>query len=348
MKILFFNNLYPSLSFPKRAAYAATIAKMLEKNNEVDLCVRYASKYKVLSYIKFYIELFLIGLKKYDLLYINHYTFLIPLIIRLFLYKKQSNLKIIFHWHGEELMNESFLFRILRLLMKRTFTEHSYHVSPSLYYEKVIHDKFAIPREKIFISPSGGVDTSIFTETKQKNTDELHLGFPAALNEHKGLIYLMNLFKNKSEIEKKIGKSVFFHIIAYGEKLGWVMQWIKEKKCNFVIVHESFLRQDLHDFYAQVHITLFLSKRESLGLTVLESMSCGVPVIARGNSSMKELIVPGLNGEVVSNQPSNEELINMISQVYQNLYFYKPRRFVLQYYDAKKVQENFNQFIESI
>ena len=55
----------------------------------------------------------------------------------------------------------------------------------------------------------------------------------------------------------------------------------------------------MYKFYRNIDICLMFSKRESLGLVVLEAMACNVPVIARNTTSMTELILPGINGELI-------------------------------------------------
>lgn len=345
MKILFFNNLYPSSLYPKVGAYAESIVRVLEHiGYRVDVCARFASKNKVWSYLLFYFRLFIVPLKKYELLYINHYTFLLPLIVRMMVKRK---IRVIYHWHGEELVNDSLLFKVIRKCMKASFNSYSYHISPSSYYKNVIIEKLGIPEKRIFISPSGGVDTDVFLP-KEHISNELHIGFPAALTKHKGLELLYGLFEQRERIEKLVNRPVLFHIIKYGEDAQWVENLVTEHYAKSVIMHDPYLRKDLPGFYAQTHITLFLSKRESLGLTVLESMACGIPVIARNNTSMPELVKSGITGELLNQDPSMDEIVDTIVRMYKGLSEYKTRDFVKEYYNTSLVQEKLKHFISEI
>lgn len=345
MSILFFNNLYPSKLYPKVSAYAASIVDLFEHlGYHVDVCARFASKNKIRSYLLFYFRLFTVSLNKHQLLYINHYTFLLPLVVRLMVLRKK---RIIYHWHGEELVNDSLLFRFIRRCMRLSFNSYSYHISPSCYYKNVIIKKLGVSENSIFISPSGGVNLDMFLP-KEHISDELHIGFPAALNKHKGLEFLYGLFEQREKIEKLVNKSVRFHIIRYGEDAQFVEKWVREHFVENIIIHDRYLRKDLFKFYAQTHITLFLSKRESLGLTVLESMACGIPVVARNNTSMPELIQSGVTGELLSQNPSIDEIINTIHRMYNGLSKYKARDFVEKYYDMRKVQKKLGDFVSQI
>lgn len=231
--------------------------------------------------------------------------------------------------------------------MKISFNSYSYHISPSCYYKNVIIEKLGVSEERILIFPSGGVDTDVFIP-KEHISNELHIGFPAALNKHKGLKFLYALFEQRERIEKLVNKPVRFHIIKYGEDSQLVEQFVREHYLESVIIHDPYLRKDLSNFYAQTHITLFLSKRESLGLTVLESMACGIPVIARNNTSMPELVKPGITGELLAQNPSMDEIVNTIDRVHKKMSGYRTRNFVEKYYSTKVVQEKLGYFINNI
>ena len=84
---------------PNSGTYAESIKLALESSGfHVDTVVLRPSGSglkKIKDYITFYFRLLSVPLKRYDVLYINHYTFLLPLFIRI---PFQKN-KIIYHWH---------------------------------------------------------------------------------------------------------------------------------------------------------------------------------------------------------------------------------------------------------
>lgn len=348
IKILFFNNTYPSKKYPQKAAYAKAIYEMLFSCGfEMSLCVKECCEKKItvkfISYFRYFITLFRVDLSKYDILYINHYLFLIPLFFRIPFYKK----KVLFHWHGEELVNDRIVLKVLRYIAARTIPKKSLHISPSNYYKKIICKKMDIEMDKIFIYPSGGVDMDIFLEDKHEKYNEFHIGFPAALNAHKGITYLYSLLDHNLKLEKRLERKVYYHVINYGSNSLDFIKYLSVNKISNVFVHDLYDRKELYKYYNQIDVTLFLSKRESLGLTVLESMACGVPVIALNNTSMPELVIPHYTGELIENTPTVYNLIEYITYVCNNPTKYNTRDFVEKNFSSIKAKDILFQLISS-
>lgn len=54
--------------------------------------------------------------------------------------------------------------------------------------------------------------------------------------------------------------------------------------------------------YHKADIVLSTSVRESLSQTLVESLSCGIPVIARDSGGPRDIIIDGINGQIVSHE----------------------------------------------
>lgn len=344
--ILLINNAYPSPQVPNSGTYVASIKETLESAGfQVDILVLSPSGYKLKDKIKDYTALYLrlltISLKRYDILYINHYTFLLPLFIRIPFLKKQ----IIFHWHGEELVHKSFLFKNIRQLMKKTFKNNHIHISPSHYYRSIVARQLHIPPKKILISPSGGINTELFSPQKQKQKKQtLHIGFPSSLTKHKGVEYLFQLIQIGAELQKRLKKEIYIHYINYGDAGDYWKNAFYEYPIN-LICHSPYPQKEMNKFYENLDICLMFSKRESLGLVVLEAMACGVPVIARNTTSMPELIQPGISGELVSYEPDIREILDKIEQISKHQETYKPEDFIRKNYSKKAVASFYKQLL---
>jgi glycosyltransferase involved in cell wall biosynthesis len=83
---------------------------------------------------------------------------------------------------------------------------------------------------------------------------------------------------------------------------------------------------------------------EPFGLTVIESMACGTPVIAFNRGSMPELIENGKNGFLVNNV---DEAIAAVGNV-KNINRVYCRRHVEQYFTAERMVEEYIQVYEMI
>lgn len=339
-KIILINNAYPSPQMPNSGTYAESIKLALESGGfHVDTIVLRPSGSglkKIKDYITFYSRLLLAPLKQYDVLYINHYTFLLPLFIRIPLQKN----KIIYHWHGEELIHNTWLFKFIRSLMKKTFKSTDIHISPSHYYGSIIAKQLKIDPKKILISPSGGVDTDLFSPIYHKQKGEvLHIGFPSSLTEHKGVDYLLKLIQDIPKLQLQLKKEIYIHYINYGDKENKWKKLFYKNPVNLV-EYEPYKKNEMYKFYRNIDICLMFSKRESLGLVVLEAMACNVPVIARNTTSMTELILPGINGELIPFLPNIKEIEDKIIMIYQHINQYTPAKFVCENY-SKNIVSSF-------
>lgn len=340
MRIILFNNCYPTEQCPNEGTYVQSIAEALtESGFEVDICAMQKTGYKLLDYLHFYCSLAVKSLPSDTVLYINHYVFLLPLMFRLFFLHRRC----VFHWHGEELISNRIIIRCSRWLMIRTFRTDAIHISPSEYYTSVISEKLGISKSKIVISPSGGVDTTVFCGDRflLGDNDILHIGYSAPLNRHKGVQFFMELLDYRGKLEKAINHKVHFHVIEYGNELNTFNQFIYKKQISCITLYPKFKKNEMPAFYKQIHLLLFLSKRESLGLTVLESMACNVPVLARNICSMPEMVISEMTGELVSEVPTINELIEKLVFMVCHLQNYNPRKFIEKYYSKEDIVSNF-------
>ena len=344
--ILLINNAYPSPQRPNSGTYVQSIKGRLEEAGfHVDMLVLYSSgtklKEKIKDYASFYLKLLSAPLRQYDVLYINHYTLMLPLFIRI---PFQKN-KIIFHWHGEELVHNTLFFKAIRSLMKKTLKKNDIHISPSFYYRSVITKQLDINPERIQISPSGGIDTSLFCPGESKwEKYSLHLGFPSALTKNKGVEYLYQLIQKVPELQKKLKKDIYIHYIDYGDEDN---HWKKAfyKYPIQLIRHVPYPQYLMYKFYQELDICLMFSKRESLGLVVLEAMACNIPVIARNTTSMPELVRPGISGELISFSPDIDEILNKIEIISKNKDIYTPAEFVRENYSKSSVVYFYKQLL---
>jgi glycosyltransferase involved in cell wall biosynthesis len=118
-----------------------------------------------------------------------------------------------------------------------------------------------------------GVDTKLysFSNRPRKNV----LLYVGRLSIEKGLDTLVNKFlefnKNKSKYE--------LWIIGFGEYEKILLEIIHASKSSSIKLLGKKKQHELPYFYRQAKAHITLSETETFGLTVLESISCGTPVI---------------------------------------------------------------------
>ena len=100
------------------------------------------------------------------------------------------------------------------------------------------------------------------------------------------------------------------------------------------------------NFYQELDICLMLSERESLGLVVLEAMACNVPVIARNNTSMPEMVKSGISGELIPRYPDINDIQEKVKNMTTNKNQYSPAEFVSQHYSSNSVSAFYKQLLK--
>jgi glycosyltransferase involved in cell wall biosynthesis len=351
-KVLLINNGYPSKLYPNYTTYIATIHKcLLEAGFNVDLIVisynRPGILHKLRKYIIFSLRLLFINLKQYDIIYITHPPFSLPIFLRKI--KKPS--KYFLHWHGNDLSSDSVIMRKIRLFIKKK-DKGLNHIIPSQYFRNLLISDYHLS-ENIIISPSGGVDINLFNpKYTNKEKDKFNIGFSSALTIQKGINYIIEIAKRRKEIEFLIKKEIEFSVIDYGIDSKYFMD-IFSKENYPVKIWSKMDKEKMPTFYNSIDILLMPSRRkgESLGLVTLEAMACDVPVIAFNSFAFPEFIISGISGELVDNLSNIKDTINsfiksivLIANYRDN---YHPRSIILEKYSQSYVVEQYRTMFKS-
>lgn len=345
-KVLLINNGYPSPFHPNYATYIASIAECLaEANCDVDKMMIYynhkiSTIYQIVVYIKFWFIAFTKNLCEYDYIYINHAPYAWPVFFNITFRKKRT----IVHWHGNEVVVKSLFLNIARLVIKKRI-KGCRHISPSQYFKTIVSSELGIPLQDILVSPSGGVDTSIFfPDLKTKDSESIILGFSSGMSKGKGSDIIMNLVTIVGELEKRIKRKVLFYIIDYGKD----MYLYRERLCSNknVVLIPKMPKNDMPAFYNDIDLLLMSSRRsESLGLVVLEAMSCGKPVVSFESFAFPEFVLSGQSGEMVMYsediEVNTENFCDAICRVISTYDNYAPRAVVSNNYSKEYVVKQY-------
>lgn len=72
---------------------------------------------------------------------------------------------------------------------------------------------------------------------------------------------------------------------------------------------------ELPHYIARAIATLFIARNEDFGMVALESMACGVPVIGVDEGGIRETVIDGKTGILLSPEATKEELITAIRKL---------------------------------
>lgn len=104
--------------------------------------------------------------------------------------------------------------------------------------------------------------------------------------------------------------------------------------------------EEVMDYYKSHYFDVFvnLSTSEGVPVSIMEAMSFGIPIVATDVGSTSEEVV-ATSGELISSNPSEEEVTTAIIKIIKNKENYNPRVFWNEHYNA---ETNYNKFAEML
>ncbi|MDE7291160.1 MAG: glycosyltransferase family 4 protein [Treponemataceae bacterium] len=304
-RILMLTNMYPSPSNPTYGIFVKQTYDWLCADYDVSLVKITKQKSfmrKVNAYFLFYVKSIFLGIfKNYDLLYahfISHAALPVR-IIKLF----KPKLIVIGNIHGEDVFFGFKKFSRNRKRSKAFLKVSDYIISPSDYFKQRLASEYNYPQEKIILSPSGGVDVSLFKPMEQEmskktlNLDisKKYIGLASRLVPGKGCGLLVEAFS-------KLNDTGYCLVIAGN---GSEEENLKKRVCELqisdrVVFMPLLPHEKLVCFYNSLDIFCFPSESvsESLGLVGLEAMACGVLCVVSNNGGIMSYAVDSRNSLV--------------------------------------------------
>ena len=298
MKILLISNMYPSKESPYFGIFVKNFKNQLElKEVTFTLAVvkgRGASKVeKIQKYFKFFVDV-IRKIKKndYDAIYVHYISHsLIPLLFVKSCIKKP----LILNAHGSDVLVNNKIGEYVQKLVTPIIKKANLIVVPSEYFKDIVNDRFMIKQKKIFISPSGGINTQLF-KPKGIKKDIFTIGYVSRIDKGKGwdtLLEAINLLNTNGLVFRVL-------IIGSGAEEKLLLQNIEELKLENIVEYVGPRpHNELVSYFNQMNIFVFTTRlAESLGLVGLEAMACGVPVVGSNIGGLPSYIKDGVNGKL--------------------------------------------------
>ena len=280
--------MYPSKQNPSYGIFVKKTFDWLEEEYDVTL-VKITKKKsvleKVISYSLFYLKAIVLGVfGNYDYIYahfISHCALPIQIIK-----KFKKNVIVIGNIHGEDVFSTYEKYQKNRNKAKKFLENSDFIISPSEYFKNRLVEEYSFSKNKIFVSPSGGIDTSIFTtynsllcrEEMGLDLEKIYIGFVSRIEEGKGWDIFLKAFKRLAETDTKLRAIM----IGEGSQLHILRRDVEEMEISDkVILFPLLSHSKLAVAYNAMDVFCFASriKAESLGLVGLEAMACGTPCV---------------------------------------------------------------------
>ena len=304
MKILVVSNMYPSENDPVYGTFIETFVHEISKRNKNGITelvvIRGRTEsliHKVFKYIKFYLQSFFKPLfNNYDIVYVHFLTYSPVLLNCLSLFKR---LPIVVNLHGGDVLTRSKFAECLKKFNRPLLSKSRLIVSPSYYFKNVILHEFPeIESSKIYVSPSGGVDTGTFTSEEYKIKDTYKIGYVGRIDEGKGWDIFIEMVKQV----KELGYNIKAEIVGRGSQTCLLNKKLDEYKSDSYMCYLGAVPyRDLPPIYSSFDLFIFPTQLpESLGLVAIEAMACGVPVVGTRIGGLQDYIKDGINGFLVS------------------------------------------------
>ena len=192
-----------------------------------------------------------------------------------------------------------------------------------------------------------GIDTNYFVKRNQITLDiRKNLGisenafiltYTGRFLKDKGLAKLLAIYKKLVERDKKF---LTINVLLVGD--GSYKQEFKNLIAKENLDHRFHFTKvsndsDLVDIYSQSNCFILPTKREAIGLSLMEAMSCNLPCIATDLPGTRELITHMKNGLLIPEE-KEEEYLRWISSLYSS----KSLRNTLSTAARKTIEEEFS------
>lgn len=224
-------------------------------------------------------------IEKNSILHIHLSQFYIPEIIN-YLYLKKK-ISYIVHIHIDT-MPSSLFGRIFLDTYKKIFLTILLNNAKKIIvltndYKEIISKKYSIKKEKFTIIPNG-IDDSFYEYKrnikKNKIIKLLSVGRLSIQKNPELLIKAILRCKSNFELD----------IVGDGEYYEKIKKIIKEKKLNNVKLFGSITGKELVKKYNESDIFISTTSYESFGLTYIEAMSAGLPIITSNIPCVREIV----------------------------------------------------------
>jgi len=206
---------------------------------------------------------------------------------------------------------------ILRFVFIRCLKNTNHVIFLSKYSKKVASNFIKIKNYSII---AHGVDKSFYKVNYKQIIKKKHHSINA-LYISNALIYKnqWNVIAAIAEIRKRYKINIKLKIVGGGSGLALkkmnLSKFKHDKNNKFINLYGYSTKNQIKKYYQNSNIFIFASSCESFGITLLEAMSTGIPIVCSNKSSLPEIIK---NNTIYFNPENIKEITAAIMKILTN------------------------------
>jgi UDP-glucose:(heptosyl)LPS alpha-1,3-glucosyltransferase len=158
-----------------------------------------------------------------------------------------------------------------------------------------------------------GVDLGEFSRDglellRKKERNERNLG-----ENDLAVLFVGSAFQRKGldRLIPAIAKDMQLFVVGKGDRVVKFKQMVKKYRLEKNVSFEG-ITDEVKKYYALADVVVLPSRSEAFGMSVLEGMACGLPVIVSRNSGIADLIHHGENGFLLEKDSDLPDLLNLM------------------------------------
>jgi len=217
----------------------------------------------------------------------------------IFLLRKPRKTKVIaiFHhtyWQQKEYIKQQRWKQIFCILEKSTLKKVDQIIAVSKDTRNIIIDKYKIPKSKVKYIPNA-VKTDEYFPIRNIDKIPNSILYVGRLDERKGIKFLVESYKKLTETHPEVK----LFIIGKGPYSSFIQDYSKKNNLKNLRMLGFIPDEELNEWYNKVTCFVCPSIFEGFGITVIEAMSAGTPVIGTNVDGIRTIIQDGHNGYLI-------------------------------------------------
>lgn len=192
-------------------------------------------------------------------------------------------------------LHEYFWLRITRGLPDRIICVSEAVRQVVLEKERVDKERVVVIRNGVGGLPDAGAEAA--KTRREMGIDDNHLVVGMVANFNRSVKGVSRFLDAVPEIVRTV-PSTRFLLLGRGREEGILREKARALRIEPFVLFAGY-RPDIHRYYAVMDVSALTSFSEGLSITVLESMRCGIPVVATRVGGNPEVIIDGVTGYLV-------------------------------------------------